>query len=680
MSWTSSRTAAAALFLLALVLRLLYLLEARHSPYFDDLLLDAEEYQILANGLLSGQWEQAAADTYVHGVFYPALWALVMFLGGGSLTMRLLQAVLGAVTCVLLQRGARHLMPPGAALACGLIAAVYWPFVLFGSQLLATTLVLFLVAALLTLLLRPGATAPGLVVLGTGILLALLASTRANSLLLALPVFWWLRRQAHLEGRSFRRGGILLGAGILLGLAPFVAHNWSTQGTALPFEGAWSFHMGSNPDADGTPYARQGLDWQRLESVGYRHGWDATPAERGHIYLSAGLAFLVDEPAQALGLVWRKLRLFWNAFEVPVSVDLAWHTQNTWLGRLLPGFGLLAPLALVGMVANLRQWRRWGLAYGGVLAFLLSGLLFTVCARYRLPALPFLILFAADALRRGAEALRDDRRLALRLALGLTVATAWVHTGVDATAVDHLRPRWLQGSNHLRRGEVRQGAADLRAAAEDHPRDAEVRNSLAVALERLNRPSEAEAVYHEALRLAPDHARAWLNLGDLLRRQRRLPEAAEAARRALAVDPRPVTQHKGRVDLAQVMLETGHPEQALAVLGEALEIRDGAEIRYALGSACYQLERYDEEVAHLEQAVRLDPSFAPAWRNLGAVQLLRGDLAASERALTRAASLEPASPTVHRHLGALYQRTGRQKLARESYERARRLEQRTPSR
>ena len=670
----SSRTASGAIFLLALVLRLLHLLEARNSPYFGELFLDAGEYHTLASGLLSGEWGQAAAATYVHGVFYPALWALVMLLGGEAMAMLLAQAVLGAVTCVLLHRAASHLMSPGPALVCGLLTAVYWPFILFGNQLLATTLVLFLVAALLALLLRPGLSAPAVVV-GAGVLLALLASTRANSLLLALPVFLWLRHLAHQEGRAFRRDGVLLVAGLLLGLAPFVAHNWSTQGTALPFEGAWSFYMGNNPDADGTPYARQGLEWQRLESVGYRNGWDATPAERGLIYLRDGLAFLIDEPGPTLGLLWRKLRLFWNAFEVPVSADLAWYTHNTWLGRLLPGFGLLAPLALVGMVANMHRWRSWGLAYGGVLAFLVSGLMFTVCARYRLPALPFLILFAADTFRLGAQVLRSrQRRPAVRLGLGLVVATAWVHTGVDAAAVDHLRPRWLQGSIHLRRGEVQHGVADLRAAAKDHPKDAEVRNSLAVALERLRRSSEAEAMYREAVRLAPDHAKAWLNLGDLLRRQRLLPEAAEATRRALSIDPRPVTQQKGRVGLAQVMLEGGRPQQALAILREALKIRDGGDLRYALASACYLTERFDEELVHLEQAVHLAPSFAPAWRNLGFVYLRQGDLVEAEAALKRVASLDPASPTVHQHLGALYERTGRPELAQKAFERARRLE------
>ncbi len=676
MSWTSSSAASAALFLVALALRLLHLFEASHSPYFGELILDEGEYQTLARGLLGGEWEQAADDTYVHGVLYPALWALVMLVGGGSLTMLIVQAVLGASTCVLLQRAARHLMPPVAAMVSGLLAAVYWPFILYSGQLLATTLVLFLVAAMLALLLRPGAIVPPSV-MGAGVLLALLATTRANALLLTLPVLFWLHQRAHLEGRTFWRGGAMLAAGLLLGLAPFVAFNWSTQGTAVPFEGAWSFYMGNNPDADGTPYARQGLDWQRLESVGFRDGWDATPADRGRIYLSDGVAFLVQEPGMALGLAWRKLRLFWNAFEVPVSVDLAWYAHNTWLGRLLPGFGLLVPLALVGMGVNLKQWRgRWGLALGGVLAFLLSGLLFTVCARYRLPALPFLILFAGDALRLGAGALRSRQRgTAARLGIGLVVATVWVHTGVDAVAVDHLRPRWLQGSIHLRKGEVEHAVVDLRAAAEDHPKDAEVRNSLAVALERQDRPLDAETVYREALRLAPDHAKAWLNLGDLLRRQRRLPEAAEAIERALAVDPRLGTQQKGRVLLGQVLLEGGRPDQARAALTDALQILDGRDLRYALASVCYHLERPDEEVGHLEQAVQLDSTFAPAWRNLGALYLRRGDLVAAEHTLNRAASLEPRSPAVYRHLGALYQRTGREKMARQAIERARRLEQ-----
>ena len=68
--------------------------------------------------------------------------------------------------------------------------------------------------------------------------------------------------------------------GLAVGLAPVVVLNVATQGTPVPFEGAWSFYMGNNPEADGTPYVRQGIDWQRLEAVRYRHGVDAADERR----------------------------------------------------------------------------------------------------------------------------------------------------------------------------------------------------------------------------------------------------------------------------------------------------------------------------------------------------------------------------------------------------------------
>jgi Tfp pilus assembly protein PilF len=625
------------LFGLALALRLLHLLEARHAPYYATLILDAEEYQHLAQALLAGSWARAAAATYVHGMLYPAVWALVEGLFGGVLALYLLQAVLGAATCALLACYARRLLPPLGALLCGLLAAVYWPFIVFGGQLLATTLVLFLAVALLALL--SGAEGGGRrVAVASGGLLALLGATRANALLLAPVVVAFLCRWAARTGRSKRRTAALIGSGLAVGLAPVVVLNVATQGTPVPFEGAWSFYMGNNPEADGTPYVRQGIDWQRLEAVRYRHGVDAAD-ERGRIYLTEGLRYLAGRPVEGLHLLYRKLRLFWNAFEVPVSVDLAWYDRNTRLGQVLPGYGLLAPLALVGMACNLPRWRDWGLAYGGVLAFLVSGLLFTVCARYRLPAVPFLMLFAADALVRAADVVRGrDLRRGLPLGLGLVAAVLWVHTGVDVAAADHLRPAWLQGGVFLRNGDPRRAEVSFLTAAAAHPADPDVRNSLGAARERLGRLAAAEADYRQALTLAPDLSRAALNLGSLLGRTGRRTEAEEAIRQALTADPRPNIQQEGMIALGYLRLAAGQPRAALAEFDRALAVRDSPQVRYVLSMACRQLGRRDEELTHLERVVELDPGIAAA----------------------------------HQRLGTIYQRRGRTGLAHEAFERARR--------
>ena len=196
--------------------------------------------------------------------------------------------------------------------------------------------------------------------------------------------------------------------------------------------------MGNNPAADGTPYARQGIDWQRLEILPYQTDMAASSADRGRFYLSEGLNFIVDQPLAYLHLLYRKFRLFWHAFEIPVSVDLHFYEAHSRLSYLnLFGFGIVAPLALVGLVWNWNRWCQYGLLYGFGLSYLVSGLLFTVCARYRLPAVPFLMLFAAEALRQGALSLKGHQwRRSAALALILGAALALGHTGIDPAQVE----------------------------------------------------------------------------------------------------------------------------------------------------------------------------------------------------------------------------------------------------
>ena len=678
--WTP-RNVAAIIFALALTLRLLLLIDTAGSPYSGKLLLDAEEYQHLAQSLLSGRWADAAARTYVHGILFPALWAVVEWCGGDVLALQLLQAVLGALTCVLLYFGARHLLQPVGAILCGLLAGAYWPFLLFGTQPLATTLVVFLAAGLLAWLSRPWSSTwhqP----LGTGLILALLGATRANALLLAPVAAWITYNRCVCAGHSCRRSMLVLSVGLVIGLAPFLAHNLQTQGTLLPFEGSWSFYLGNNPDADGTPYARQGIDWQRLESIGFRDGPDATPGERGRIYLTEGLGFVVGQPLSALRLAYDKVRLFWHAFEVPVSVDLAYYDQHTLLGRILPlTFGALAPLALLGMVINLPLWRSWSLGYGGVLAFLLSGVLFTVCARYRLPVVPFLLLFAAAALLRLQQLYRDRAVGALlRHTAGLVVAVILVHTGVDATQVDHLRPAWLRGHIYLDQGRFQDAEKAFLIALSDHPSDPDVLNSLGATREHLRRTNEAQSAYRQALRLAPDHSRAGVNLARLLGRSGRLAEATAVASAVLAADPRPQMQHEARVCRGNLHLQAGDLQAAYTDLHDAIERVDGAQARYTLANVCHHLERLDEELQHLERAVQLAPAFAAAHLNLGTLRLLRGDMEAAEVSLKRAVALQPKLATAHAHLSLLYRRTGRPELAGVALEAARRLQTETTGR
>ncbi len=61
---------------------------------------------------------------------------------------------------------------------------------------------------------------------------------------------------------------------------------------------------------------------------------------------------------------------------------------------------------------------------------------------------------------------------------------------------------------------------------------------------------------------------------------------------------------------------------------------------------------------HLERSIGIDPDFADAHYNLGAVALAEGDTAAAIAAYRRAVALRPAYPEAHNNLGGLLAATG----------------------
>jgi tetratricopeptide (TPR) repeat protein len=673
---SEDRTAVASIFLLALVLRLVYLFEIRDSLYFATLVLDGFEYDRMAARLLGGDWLLHYEGGYVHGLLYPYVLApLKFFSGPENFLPRLFQAILGSLSCVLVYRIAARCCQPPVHLIAGLLAAGYWPFLFYGGELLATTLVIFVELLLVILLLRGKDSGFSWALAGgAGLLLGLLVVTRSNLLLLLPVALGWIYLNARKAAYGWRRPLLSFSLAFVVALSPFLVRNYRVQGHPLPFQGGWSFYMGNNPDADGTPYARQGLVWQRLELLPLQQGI-IDPAEKGIFYIGEALRFIREQPIDYLALLYRKFRLFWHAFEIPVSADMRYCEDYSLLSRILAiGFGTVAPLALIGMGWSWSRRRDLFLLYGFVLAYLASGLLFSVCARYRLPAVPFLMVFAACGLReiwmlvRQRNVLQGEIAL---LALGLSIAL--VHTGIDVDQVDHLRSDWLQGHAHLRRQEFGLAERAYLDGLRKFPDDADIHNSLGVVREHQRQDGEAEASYLKALEIAPDHARARVNLGKLYLKQRQLEKAGAAFEEAIARDPRPANQREAHHHLGYVYLFQQSFQQAHQAFTRALEAREHPQTYYGLANACAQLGMAREQMRALERAVQLEPEFAPALRNLGALYLQQGDLVAAEKALQKAVRYDPSSPVGYRHLGALYQRLGRQEQARAAFESARRL-------
>ena len=182
-----------ALFFLALILRLAYLVEIRETLYFRTLILDAEEYYYLAQALLEGDWwlthsphlcPRSALSRAVGPCSdwaVPGLWPRACSKPSSELSPA---SFLYAI--------ARRFFPAPTPLLTGLMAVGYWPFILYNGELLATTLTIFIELLLVIQLVRCADRPSYWSAAGAGVLLGLLIETRSNTLLLVPVALWWL--------------------------------------------------------------------------------------------------------------------------------------------------------------------------------------------------------------------------------------------------------------------------------------------------------------------------------------------------------------------------------------------------------------------------------------------------------------------------------------------------------
>jgi Flp pilus assembly protein TadD len=121
--------------------------------------------------------------------------------------------------------------------------------------------------------------------------------------------------------------------------------------------------------------------------------------------------------------------------------------------------------------------------------------------------------------------------------------------------------------------------------------------------------------YREAIRLLPDYADAYNNLGAALTTRKQLDEAVSVLKHALAIDPRHAEAHN---NLGRALALQGKPLNAAAQYGEALRLNPNQPVfHYNLGLALLKLGRRAEATDHLSESVRLNPKSAEAHYELG---------------------------------------------------------------
>jgi tetratricopeptide (TPR) repeat protein len=565
------------------LVRLVVLLRLASSPMFLPTGTDMQFYDDWAKQIVHGHWTEHQA---FYGLpLYPFLVALVYRIFGYSpFVPGLLQAFLEAGTAVLIYKITVRLIEPSAVrpgkygtIAASLAAAAWCFFVpaqAYCAILMPTAAATFVFWFLVWQILRTDDAFSRRRYFVLGLLLGFTAMGVATTLFLT-PLFLAaiIIREKTLASQACAAALFLLAIGA--GTAPCWAHNYlvAREPVFLSAHGGINFWLGNNPEATGYPHfpgLHAGQGEMLRDSVDRAEAAQGRSLKRWEVsrYWSAkARQYIVANPSAWLLLLLRKIGNFWNAFEYD---DLGVIAILRGQGVLFPGihFGLVGVLGLFGAVA---LWRsapgsRW---IAAAIALQLAAVLpVFVTERYRLPAVPGLLILAAVGMHRLWLNCATANYRTVGLELGTVAICAFL-----VTIPRHDPSLWaLEAYNSGRFAlEIDDLAAAERNLQRAHalvPDNPETNLALGnLRLAQGDRP-EAIAFYESVLRLDPKHKGALNNMGVMALDDHHPANAKEYFRKALELEPQNAKTH---FLLAKAELALGNIEGAKAALAHALQ-------------------------------------------------------------------------------------------------------------
>ncbi|MBX7187248.1 MAG: tetratricopeptide repeat protein [Vicinamibacteria bacterium] len=622
--------AAAALFAVALSLRLWHAAALEASPFGTVLLGDAAVYDAWARRIAVGDW-------LGQGVFYQAplypylLGVLYRFVGDDLATVRIAQAFVGALAAVVAALAARELFGRKAGLAAGALLAFHAPSIFFDGLLQKASLDVLLAACVLwfvaLLLARP----TGLRALASGAVLAGLILTRENALLWAPLLLIWLALRP--VDRRTTLPAFLLGLGLVLG--PVAARNYAFGGgmyLTTSQLGA-NLYIGNHEGATGTyTPLRKGRGNAALEQqdaallARAALGRELGPGEVSSYWTRQALAWATAHPGDWLELSFRKLALLWNTVESPDTEDLYSHAEWSLPLRIadaaLP-FGILAPLGLFGLwITRARLLELW-IFHALMVTYILSLMAFYVVARYRLPLAPMLAVFGAAGLTQSRRWWRDASAVE-RLRGGAVLALALLFCNWPMQSIPAMKAltRFNLGEALRSAGRSDEAIEQFQASLALDPNQSAAASNLGALLAERGDHDGALPQFEAAIAADPGNAAARNNLGQEFARRGRMDEAMLEFRRSIDLDPEDSAPHQS---LGIALASVGRADQAIVEFEEAIRLEpEDAVSHNNLGILLASAGRVEDGIGHFRKALAAKPGFEEAAANLAkAEEILR---------------------------------------------------------
>jgi tetratricopeptide (TPR) repeat protein len=584
------------IFLFALIVRLLYLYESSDSPVFKTPIVDARGYDRLAEILVKqGKMEE---QFFWQQFFYPFFLSVVYFFSGCSIiAAKIVQAVLGSLTCVLTFLLARKIFNFRTGVVAGLLVMLCGPLIFHESDLVTAGWEALWAVTLIWLFLKTADKQTFLMYLIVGICGALSTLVRPNFLLFFLAACGWLGAVCYRSKRQLKLAvkalAIILIAFVFV-ILPVGILNYRITGHfgVLPASGGINLYIGNNPDFDAAAL-RPGPKWEEITQMSKKYGVGDNMWDKQRFFYDKTYSYVVSQPLHFLkGLAAKTMQVL-SSREMPGNVDIYLFRKFSTLLSILMWkqgpfgfpFGLLLPFSLVGLVYF---WRQIPIPVKlFLIIYPLPLIMAHIESRYRVALIPILSIPAAagiDTLAGLIKRLRWTRLAATAIVIVLAVLISTLPGPFPAEKIDYLP---------------------------------ELYNSVGITLVSQGKMEEAVGNYEQAIRLNPKYYEAYYNLGVTYYRQ-------------------------GKTDLAVINYEK-------SLQGDPNNYRG----HYGLGVAFYTMGNFELAKTHYIQALKLKPDYTLAYKALVVDSVRQGDLDEAIEYYKKVLEIDPKDVDAHYQLGIL---------------------------
>ena len=598
------------LFLFAFSIRLVYLLEMKSNPLSSELIVDELAYYSNAVKIASGNW--TGDEIFFQSPLYPYMLAFIFKIFGKTpFVIRFIQIISGSVGCVLLFLiGKKYFNTRTGAIAF-LFSALYGFFVFQDALVLKESTVICLNNLLLYLLLDSRHSRKTSGWFFSGIILGLIVLLRENILLYVPFIILWI----FIDFREkWVKSSLLVVAGTACLVLPVTARNFIAEKdlVLISSQGGVNFYIGNNPNATGI-YAplipgRQTPKEEKRDAFYIamkEEGRKLKPSQVSAFWFRKGIDFIITSPVKFVRLTAKKFLIFCNNNEIPDAIDFNSYRQEYPVLKIaFVRYGYVFAMAIAG-VFFIKERRKCLLFYFFIIAAVLSVVPFYIYARYRLIAVPVLMISGSYALSGLWEKIeRGDSGYAASFIVVFLLAFAF--TNIPVMKVNSAFAETNRGAAFMKQENYDNAIACFNSALAKDPQYVEAYINMGLAYSSKGMSDKALFYFDKAIETNPANPETFINRGALYTGLALYDKAVSDYEEAIRLVPE---NAQGYYNLGVVHTRMGLIDRAIADYTKVLEIEPASESAHKNIGLLYREEgMYDRMAFHWQRYVELNPS------------------------------------------------------------------------